>query len=212
MAVTATIALIALAMRYANQAGPGRLDRWIQASLVDRPAWAEPAALAIDFVGEPLGIMLFLGLSAAFCLVLGRRRLAVLVAMAPLLSGALTTALKPVIERTIHGHHLAYPSGHTAFATALAFVLALFLADHRRASRSTGVIGVLTTTAAAGLAMGWSQVYLSSHYPTDTLGGFCAALSTTWAIGRLIDLFAERHIERRHDGSHPIRTASHEPP
>jgi membrane-associated phospholipid phosphatase len=39
----------------------------------------------------------------------------------------------------------------------------------------------------AGAAMGWSEVVLSAHYPTDTLGGFCTALAVVPATARLID-------------------------
>ena len=35
--------------------------------------------------------------------------------------------------------------------------------------------------------MAWSQIALSTHYPTDTLGGFCAALAVVPAVAWLVD-------------------------
>lgn len=39
--------------------------------------------------------------------------------------------------------------------------------------------------------MGWVQVTLSAHYPTDTLGGWCTALAvvpvTAWAVDRVAE-------------------------
>ena len=57
--------------------------------------------------------------------------------------------------------------------------------------RSTARFVPLLVLAAAvtfGAVMAWSQIVLSRHYPTDTLGGFCAALvvvpATAWLFDR----------------------------
>ncbi|EGX56013.1 hypothetical protein SZN_30037, partial [Streptomyces zinciresistens K42] len=46
---------------------------------------------------------------------------------------------------------------------------------------------VLGAALAAGGAMGWAQVALGAHYPTDVLGGWCTALAVTPAGARLVD-------------------------
>jgi membrane-associated phospholipid phosphatase len=40
--------------------------------------------------------------------------------------------------------------------------------------------------------MAWAQVLLNAHYPTDTLGGFCAALAVVPLVAWTIDRVADR--------------------
>jgi len=40
--------------------------------------------------------------------------------------------------------------------------------------------------------MAWSQVALGTHYPTDTIGGFCTAMAVVPATAWLVDWFAGR--------------------
>ena len=57
----------------------------------------------------------------------------------------------------------SFPSGHTAFATALVCALALSIAS-LRARRAAAVAGAVLVVAVA-----WSRVYLGVHYPTDVV-------------------------------------------
>ncbi|NEA01161.1 phosphatase PAP2 family protein, partial [Streptomyces sp. SID10116] len=54
-----------------------------------------------------------------------------------------------------------------------------------------GLSLVLGAALVAGAAMGWAQVALSAHYPTDVLGGWCTALAvvpmTAWLVDRVAD-------------------------
>jgi membrane-associated phospholipid phosphatase len=104
------------------------------------------------------------------------------------LTVATTTALKPLVGRTIHGDHLSYPSGHTAFATAFALITALVAIDVFRLGTRGSLLVTLCLILPAGAAMGWAEVVLSAHYPTDTLGGLCTALAivpaATWLLTR----------------------------
>jgi undecaprenyl-diphosphatase len=70
-------------------------------------------------------------------------------------------------------------------ATATAFALVATLAAGR-----LWLTAVVTVLAAA--AMAWAQVLLNAHYPTDTLGGFCAALAVVPAVAWAIDWVAAR--------------------
>ncbi len=63
----------------------------------------------------------------------------------------------------------SFPSGHVAFAVALAFAL-YFLARDTRWSRPTAVAG-----AAVALTVAWSRLYVGVHYPTDVVASFPAA-------------------------------------
>jgi len=106
-----------------------------------------------------------------------------LIAGAGIAVGA-TMLLKPLVGRTIHGGHLSYPSGHTAFATALALVAAMLATGRLGLGRAAGASLVLGAALVAGAATGWAQVALDAHYPTDALGGWLTALAavpaTAW--------------------------------
>ncbi|MGW6538596.1 phosphatase PAP2 family protein [Streptomyces sp. NPDC055051] len=201
-AALAAAAVLLIGFRYSGAGGPGRVDTRI-GSAVDGtvPEWRR-AALAVDFLGEPVGAAVLVLLAVAGCLLLRRPRAAVLLVAGTGLTVAATKVLKPLIGRTIHDGSLAYPSGHTAFLTAFALVLALLAA--RRLGRVTGCLLALAAALAAGAVMGWAQVALSAHYPTDTLGGLCTALAVVPPTAWLIDRTAHRAADRTaHPTAHP---------
>lgn len=70
--------------------------------------------------------------------------------------------------------HDSFPSGHTAFATALAWGAILVLAQSRHQRTVNVVAGVVIVTVVA-----YSRLYLGVHYPSDVLG---AVLISTAAI------------------------------
>lgn len=188
----AALVLAVLAIRYAGESRGDGVDRWIQERVVFQPDWALRPAVWVDFLGEALGLALMLPLAATVCLALRRPRLAVLAVAAPLISGAVTTALKAPVGRTINGGFLAYPSGHTAALTAVGMVLALLVVSRTRLGPRAGFLLVVTTAVACGAAMGWAQVYLVAHYPTDTAGGLCTALVVVPAMASVSDAVVVR--------------------
>ncbi|MGW4051183.1 phosphatase PAP2 family protein [Streptomyces sp. NPDC004779] len=197
-AALAAAAVLLIGFRYSGVGGPGAMDTRIGAAVDGTvPEWRR-AALAVDFLGEPAGAAALVLTALAGCLLLRRLRAAVLLVAGTGLTVAATKVLKPLIGRTIHDGSLAYPSGHTAFLTALALVLTMLAA--RRLGRVTGALLMLAAAAVAGVAMGWAQVALSAHYPTDTLGGLCTALAvvpaTAWLIDRTADRAAHRVADR----------------
>lgn len=138
------------------------------------------------------------------CLLLRCPRAAVLVVAGTATTVGTATLLKSLVGRTIHGEdNLSYPSGHTAFLTALALVVALFATGRLGLGRTAGALLVLAAALVAGGAMGWAQVALGAHYPTDVLGGWCTALAVIPATAWLVDRTADRLVDRMADAGRP---------
>ncbi|MFE3073060.1 phosphatase PAP2 family protein [Streptomyces sp. NPDC059247] len=195
-AVLAALVVLLLGVLYGDRGGPGTVDERIAAALDDlRPPW-RTLALAVDFLGEPAGAAALIVAAVAGCLLLRRPRAAVFVVLGTGVPVVATTLLKHVVGRTINGGHLSYPSGHTAFLTALALVAGVLAAGRLGLGRAAGALLVLTGALLAGGAMGWAQVALDAHYPTDTVGGWCTALAAVPALARLTDRAADRRAAR----------------
>jgi undecaprenyl-diphosphatase len=185
VSVTAAIALIVLAFMFADESVGAAVDIGIRADLrqLDSP-WRQ-IALIIDWTGEPVGAAVVLATLVIVFLRMGNRRAAVLVIVGTGAAVAVTSLMKPLVGRTINDGFLSFPSGHTATATSFALVAMLALVSRGRTALS------LLVTVLAAAAMAWAQVLLNAHYPTDTLGGFCAALAVVplvaWAVDRVAD-------------------------
>jgi undecaprenyl-diphosphatase len=193
IAVLAALAVVVLGVLFAGDTGPSGVDEWIRHPTEDaaRRPW-RTIALAVNFWGEPAGAAVLVGVTVAVCLRLRCPRAAVLTVAGPGLTVGTTTLLKYVVGRTIHGpENLSYPSGHTGFITAFAVVVALLAAGRFGLGRTAGTLLVLTAALVAGAAMGWAQIALNAHYPTDVLGGWCSALAVTpataWLVNRTND-------------------------
>ncbi|MGW7066913.1 phosphatase PAP2 family protein [Streptomyces sp. NPDC054855] len=197
-AFLAASVVVALGVLYAGHSEPGTVDRWFVEPTDDsvRPPWRY-VALAIDFLAEPIGAALVLLAAVTGCLLLRLPRGAALVVGGVGITVVTTTLIKPLVGRTIHGDdNLSYPSGHTAFITALALVVALLAIGRFGLGRTAGALLILAATLVAGIAMGWAQVALSAHYATDVLGGWCTAMAvipvTAWLVDRSADVLADR--------------------
>ncbi|MFE3525325.1 phosphatase PAP2 family protein [Streptomyces sp. NPDC059161] len=192
IAALAALVVVVLGVLYADDGRPGPVDGWIQPTVDGvRPPWRQ-VALTTDFLGEPAGAATLVVAIVTGCLLLRRPRAAVLVVAGVGMSVGTATLLKHVVGRTIHGDgNLSYPSGHTAFATALALVVALLVTGRTGLGRTAGTSLVLAAALVAGAAMGWAEVALGAHYPTDVLGGWCTALAavpaTAWLVDRIAD-------------------------
>ncbi|MEX1657307.1 phosphatase PAP2 family protein [Streptomyces pseudovenezuelae] len=194
VAALAALVVSVIGALYAGHGLPGRVDRWIVAPTADSvgPPWRR-VALALDFLGEPVGSVLLVTVVVAGCLLLRRPRAAVLAVAGAVVVVGTATLLKHLVGRTIHGaDNLSYPSGHTAFFTALALVVALLATDRLGLGRTAGTSLVLGAALLAGAAMGWAEVALGAHYPTDALGGWCTALAVVPATAWLVDRAADR--------------------
>ncbi|MFJ9736976.1 phosphatase PAP2 family protein [Streptomyces sp. NPDC101166] len=195
-AVCAALVVLGLGGLYAGDSTPGAVDARLQAT-VDGvgPPWRD-IALAVDFLGEPLGAATLVGAAVIGCLLLRRPRAAVSVVVGVGAAVGAATLLKHLVGRTIHGEaNLSYPSGHTAFLTALALAVALLVTGRLGLGGAAGMSLLLASALVAGGVMGWAQVTLGAHYPTDALGGWCTALAVTPAAGWLVDRTADRMAE-----------------
>ncbi|MFH8468186.1 phosphatase PAP2 family protein [Streptomyces sp. NPDC017991] len=194
VAALAALVVVALGAMYAGHSEPGTVDRWFVEPTADsvRQPW-RGVALAVDFLGEPVGAAALILVAVAGCLLRRRTRAAVFVVAGVGVTVVTATLLKSLVGRTIHGpDNLSYPSGHTAFLTALALIVALLVIGRSGLGRGVGALLVLAAGLVAGATMGWAQVALGAHYPTDVLGGWCTALAVVPATAWLIDRAADR--------------------
>lgn len=152
---------------------------------------AAPLALTIDFLGEPAGAVLVMVALLAACLLARDWPMAVLAVLGPGLTVLATTLAKPLVGRTINGDNLSFPSGHTAYATAVGLVAALLIA------RRVGALVALTIAVPAlcAAAMAWAQVSLGAHYVTDTIGGYATALFIVPAAALVVHTKADSASE-----------------
>jgi membrane-associated phospholipid phosphatase len=183
VSVFAAITLVVLGFLYAGESVGASMDLGIRAYLRDLGEPWHQIALVVDWTGEPVGAAVVLATLVLVFLRKGNRRAAVLAVAGPAASVVVTTGMKPLVGRTINDGFLSFPSGHTASATAFALVATLV-------AGRLWLTAVVTVLAAA--AMAWAQVLLNAHYPTDTIGGFCAALAVVPAVAWTIDRFAAR--------------------
>ncbi|MFD8734461.1 phosphatase PAP2 family protein [Streptomyces sp. NPDC059618] len=204
-AVLAALVVLALGILYTGRSAPGTLDARLGTDAYGVGSPWHDVALTLDFLGEPAGsVALVTALVAGFSL-RGLPRSALLVVAGPALAVGTATLLKSLVGRTIHGDNLSYPSGHTAFATTIALVVALAAAGRPGRGRTAALSLILASALAAGAAMGWAEVALGAHYPTDALGGWCTGLAvlpaTAWLVDRTADRFTGRTDGRR--AEHP---------
>ncbi|WP_427017467.1 phosphatase PAP2 family protein [Pseudarthrobacter sp. P1] len=90
----------------------------------------------------------------------------------------------------------SFPSGHVAFAVALAFAL-YFLARGSRWATGTAVTGAVMAVVVA-----WSRVYIGVHYPSDVAASFPAAIAAEILLAGLWNRYAARWMNR-----HPFTAA-----
>ncbi|MCW8096962.1 phosphatase PAP2 family protein [Streptomyces tauricus] len=203
IAVFGAVVVAVLGVLYSGHSEPGSVDRWFVEPTDDSVGapWRN-VALAVDFLGEPVGAAALVLVAVAGCLLRRRTRAAVFVVVGVGATVVTATVLKSLVARTIHGPgNLSYPSGHTAFLTAFALIVALFAVGRFGLGRAVGTLVVLSAGLVAGAAMGWAQVALGAHYPTDVLGGWCTALAVVPATAWLIDRTAERRGGPRADAA-----------
>jgi undecaprenyl-diphosphatase len=185
----AAAVFVALASRFHDQHRAGSLDRAIDGRVAHHLFAYRVALRALIAVGAPVTVTLIGIALAVCCLATGRRRGALLCILGPGLAALATdSVLKPFVGRTLYGS-LAFPSGHTTGAVAVAAVIGvLMLGPSHPRSWSVHARRLITLVALAisgGTALG--LVALRWHYSTDTVGGVCVALVVVTSVAAAID-------------------------
>jgi undecaprenyl-diphosphatase len=156
--------------------------------------------LAVDRTGEWWKLALYVrqlgsehaAIMASVCmtiplLALGYRRWAAQTFLAVLAGAAGAELSKHLVGRQRgSGGVLAYPSGHTAGATAIAVALAILVMV---ATESKWMhVAAWTIAAAFSIAVAWANVASNVHYPADVLGGMAFGLCAPLVVRGLFDL------------------------
>jgi len=186
VAAVSALVMIALGVRYAGESSGRWLDETALALLRSELPVRRGALRPVIELMDPVPLVVIIVLLATVCLVLGRRRLAVLAVVGPALTGVATTVLKEIVGRTKNGD-LAYPSGHGGAATAVALVAGLLLVSviRLRLWAAVGLVAGLTVLVGGGMAV--VMTLTNYHYLTDTLGGFCAAVAVVLGLALLLE-------------------------
>jgi membrane-associated phospholipid phosphatase len=159
------------------------LDRWFHRFEYSPARW-------LLFFTDPWVLTIVLLFCIAVALFLGRRRLAVVIAVSPLVGIALVQLVKPVFGRH-SGSSLAYPSGHT---TTVVIVMGMFVLLAGVRLWSVVVAAVVSVLGAIGQGVTY-------HYFTDTVGGLLLGIAVVCVAAAVAKL----------DRRQPASDAAHSP-
>jgi undecaprenyl-diphosphatase len=152
---------------------------WLMPALSDMHRWIIP--LAVTLIGLAI---------------LGRKK-GLQTVLLLILAVALTDAvcgniLKPLFARPrpLSGDPTSFPSNHTANCFAFLTVMAW---QYRK-------YFVIIPVAIIAVAVGYSRLYLSAHYPTDVFGGAVIGAIIAYAVIRIYFMILQHH-KRKKDGN-----------
>jgi membrane-associated phospholipid phosphatase len=180
--------VVALGLLFTGQTGPDWLDNAIDSPVITFFG-GRSLLLWLAFPGTLIPAAAVSAAIVIACLITRRLNGAVLAAIAvPVAAGVGDGLLKPLFHRTYLGQ-VAFPSGHTASATALTATLAVLVLvppqqARTRAARVTLVAVACVITAAVAVGV----IGLRWHYFTDCLAGVAVGTGTVLALAFLIDL------------------------
>ena len=187
----AAVVFTVLAVRFAGTSSAGAVDTRLDAvidPLGTAHLWLVYRGVQL---GSPASVVVLAFALSATCVLLGRRRLAVLAVLGPGLTGVCTTLLKPALGRTIEGG-FAFPSGHTGGATSLGLVAALLAISLVRPRTGGALVMLAAAAVVVGGGVGAAMVAANLHYPTDIVGGFCTAVVVVCGGALALDRLAAR--------------------
>ncbi|HEV7973274.1 phosphatase PAP2 family protein [Amycolatopsis sp.] len=196
VAVLCALATLAIGLYYAGDTGPRGFDASIKASLDTHLAGSRDLLTFLVLSTQPYVLIPVILLVIVVCLVLGRRRDALLALLGPAVSvSANTWILKPLFDRQSIGFGiegtLAYPSGHTVSLVSTLAVLALLA----RPGPATAVISAMGAILLIAAAVG--MIELGYHYFTDIAGGTFFAVAVVFALRILIGRLSPRPSRER---------------
>jgi membrane-associated phospholipid phosphatase len=188
LVIVGASAVTLLGRRYAHQAAGGRLDVAVDLRVAAGLSEHQRFLRRVVDLGSPTGVVVLASVLLLVALLLRSWRGVLLVALGiPVATMVTEWLLKPHFHRT-HGGGLAFPSGHTTGAFAVAVTLAVLLVG-RPAARIPWQLRLLLAAAGLAVASGVavSLVALGYHYATDTVGGAGVALTVVLGTALLID-------------------------
>lgn len=191
VAAVAAAGFTVLGIRYAGVVGHGTLDSAAEAAITPWLAQHAGVLRRIVFLADPQGVVVAAALIAVACVLLRRRRLAVVAVLGPLVTGLATTGLQPLIGRT-HDGGFALPSGHAGGATAIAVVAALIAVSFAVRRLWTGVALAAVAVLAVAAVMTVGLIVNDFHYLTDAVAGFCTGVAFVLATAMIVDAVADR--------------------
>ena len=201
--VAAATVLAALSVLVAGESWPTRLDLGVDRIVTRHRVIRTSIAEVMTWLGAPTTVVIVAALACGAALLSRRWRLAALAVLGPGLTGLATTGLKPVIGRTIGDGDLAFPSGHTAGATALGLTIAIAAVTLLRPGRGTTIALLACGSVLPGAIAGTGMVLVQAHYPTDIVGGFATAVVFVLGTALALDAAARR---RRPEAAAPKPT------
>lgn len=193
LAVAAGLVLVVSGLLHHGSSGPDAFDRPVRAAISARWPHPGPGFYVVDGLVSLVPIPVTLGLLAVVALLTRLRRVAVLAVLGPFGVAGTITVLKPLVDRTIHGDNLSFPSGHTGYATAVGVVVGLILVGLVRPARTAwATVLLLAPVVLAGAGMALDQVAIDAHYPSDTVAGSCTAVAVILVMSLLFDFLIDR--------------------
>ena len=179
----AFVGLVVLALRVTDDTSAvSRLDlAWhesLRAYAVEHPVWLSSWQV-VTHLGDTITVVLVDLALVGLCVIGGRRRLAVLVAVVGVAGWAARIAIRDLVSRPRPTDALwpetgfSFPSGHTTNAAIAVGLAVIVLWSISRPLVRAAV--VIVTTAYAG-GVGFSRVAGAVHWPSDVLGGLLLAV------------------------------------
>jgi undecaprenyl-diphosphatase len=164
--------------------------------------WLDGLALEITALGSGWVMATMVLIASTFLWLSRHRYSAVLLWVALLGSGLLSSTLKLVFDRprpdvfewrVPFAPQSSFPSGHSTMVMAVYLTLAYLVVrlEPTRALRRL----TLAAFGATILLVGLSRVYLGVHYPSDVIAGFVAGFA--WAVVCALGIEAVRYFRRR---------------
>jgi undecaprenyl-diphosphatase len=175
MTMLSAIGLVLLTVSHARVAGPEIMDRYVDGHIRLVLSPYRPELQGFIRLAKPSIGLAVSAVTAGIGLALGHRRLALVVFVGPLLTGAATILLKPAVGRTLDGE-FSLPSGHTAGVTAVATAVALLAITLAGRRIRPIVLLSLAGVVAAGFLMACALIVNQLHYFSDTVAGFLTAV------------------------------------
>jgi membrane-associated phospholipid phosphatase len=172
----AAIALLWIAIQTLGPMPGDRAAIGLRTHTTTLPAHVYRLAEELGRLGEPGVAVLTIAVAAVAVAATSGRRWGAIVVAAGCVVGA-SSALKavlgapPLTREVLHNDIAGFPSGHTAYATALFGALAVLqLARGRRAAAALAALVVVL--------MGPARVLQGAHWPSDVVSGYL--LGTAW--------------------------------